>query len=615
MAFEFITKDRFVQIESFALANPPTWTRLEPQSLAGDPRPGIEARVHDPLWLLGRQWQLGEFEGEDAGTPLTVRVVTRTAPIDRWAPGCTAPGDANEEALPPARSFSREPVEGFAAERHQDLLEPLVEREPVAIASPGLRARAEAGAVLLAALDDAALGAHRATIIAQCPLVLDPLQHPDGAHASLDPQWGRLARLLQGGNGGAEAGAPVMADGESICEAVEAAGGIPPWLVPADAAEATALLAAIEPWRAWYRAEVSPRDDAEDAWAGERLEYRFRAGAGATVLEAPSHRGGEIDWHTFDAAPGVPLEDPAGAPPAPAEIREMHVLLASPLRYPGMPADRLWEMEDAQVNLGLVEAEPWDLARLLVAEFALTYGNDWLVVPVDVPFGSLTRIESVLYTTTFGEHFVVRPTEEVSPDGRWRMFAITTASGEGSDGLLIPPGAVAVQDGPPIEEVLFLRDEMANMAWAVERTIQGPSGAARDRARERDDPRRPQQGPVDAAELDYLLQTGVPARWIPYVAQSAGYRSINLVRGSMPGPDGAAVAPLGKTLRRADTRILKDAEIPREGVMVRRLTSVTRRADGAYERWTTRRVGVGRGEGASQLAFDSAFARKSRPNA
>ena len=41
-------------------------------------------------------------------------------------------------------------------------------------------------------------------------------------------------------------------------------------------------------------------------------------------------------------------------------------LLASPLRYPGMPADRLWEMEDKQVNLGLIEAEPWDVARLLV---------------------------------------------------------------------------------------------------------------------------------------------------------------------------------------------------------------------------------------------------------
>src|SRR6476469_218145 len=121
MPLPFISIETFKAVEAFAVLDPPSWTRLEPQSSSGDPRPGIEARVHDPLWLLARQWQLGEFEGEDAGTPLTVRVVTRTSAIDRWAPGDEAQG----------RAFSRE---------RQDLLEPLVEREPVAVASPGLRA-------------------------------------------------------------------------------------------------------------------------------------------------------------------------------------------------------------------------------------------------------------------------------------------------------------------------------------------------------------------------------------------------------------------------------------------------------------------------------------------
>jgi len=279
-----------------------------------------------------------------------------------------------------------------------------------------------------------------------------------------------------------------------------------------------------------------------------------------------------------------------------------------------MPCDRYWEMEDARVDLGRVEAEPWDLARLLVAEFALVYGNDWLVVPLDVPFGSLTTIESVLYTTTFGEHFVVRPTAQVSPDAKWRMFAITDPAGGVADGLLIPPGAVAVQDGPAIEEVLFLRDEMANMAWAIERAVQGPSGAARDRAREHDAPSTSGRGSVDSAALDYLLQTRVPARWIPYLPRSSGYRAIDLVQGAMPAPDGSAILPLGRTLGRIDVKVLKDAEVPREGVVVRRMSSVTRRADGSYVRWTTRRVGVGRGEGSSQLAFDSALSRKPRPN-
>jgi hypothetical protein len=46
---------------------PPGWTRLEPQSRGRNPSPGLEARMHDPLWLLARQWQFGEFHGEDAG--------------------------------------------------------------------------------------------------------------------------------------------------------------------------------------------------------------------------------------------------------------------------------------------------------------------------------------------------------------------------------------------------------------------------------------------------------------------------------------------------------------------------------------------------------------------
>ena len=362
MPFDFISNEKFAVVESMAFLEPPSWTRLEPQSATGDPRPGIEARVHDPLWLMGRQWQLGEFAGEDAGTPLTVRVATRTIPIDRWAPG----DDGAVHTLDHDR---------------QDLLEPWIEREPVAADArgPGLRARIEAAAALLAALDDATLGAHRAAFAHNCPLDLDPSHHPDGEHADLDPNWARLTRLLSTRG---------IADGELIAQALEAAApGLPPWLPAADQAERDALLALTVPWLTWYRDEVSPAPGGEDAWLGERLEYRFRVAAGDTVLKAPAHDGGEIDWHSFDASSETLAQAPAALDAKP----DIHALLASPLRYPGMPADRLWEMEDAQVNLGLVEAEPWDLARLLVAEFALTYGNDWLVVPIDVPFGSLNN--------------------------------------------------------------------------------------------------------------------------------------------------------------------------------------------------------------------------------
>ena len=38
----------------------PTWIRLHPDSRDDTLVTSVEARMHDPLWLLGRQWQFGE---------------------------------------------------------------------------------------------------------------------------------------------------------------------------------------------------------------------------------------------------------------------------------------------------------------------------------------------------------------------------------------------------------------------------------------------------------------------------------------------------------------------------------------------------------------------------
>ena len=51
-----------------------TWNRLEPASRPTDVTVGLEARIHDPLWLLGRQWQMQEFAGQDAGSPVSASI-------------------------------------------------------------------------------------------------------------------------------------------------------------------------------------------------------------------------------------------------------------------------------------------------------------------------------------------------------------------------------------------------------------------------------------------------------------------------------------------------------------------------------------------------------------
>ena len=67
--------DKVVRIPSIT-----TWTRLEPLPREGSLARSLQAQVRDPLWMLSRQWQVGEFLGDDAGSPIqaTLGVEMRT---------------------------------------------------------------------------------------------------------------------------------------------------------------------------------------------------------------------------------------------------------------------------------------------------------------------------------------------------------------------------------------------------------------------------------------------------------------------------------------------------------------------------------------------------------
>ena len=177
----------------------------------------------------------------------------------------------------------------------------------------------------------------------------------------------------------------------------EAGGGLPAWLVPGDAAdERAALIETFTDWARWYRAEVSPLAGGDDAWVGERLEYRFRSGPAPPCWpRPPTAAATSTGTASTPRRPGS-LNEPADAPDQRAGPRSAGARAAGqPAALPGHAVpigSGRWRTRRS--ISGSIEAEPWDLARLLVAEFALTYGNDWLVVPVDVPFGSLTSRSS-----------------------------------------------------------------------------------------------------------------------------------------------------------------------------------------------------------------------------
>ena len=70
------------------MAGEPTrWARLEPSSRDPELAPGLEARVHDPLWLLGRQWQFGELTASDGGSAILAQVTASVTPLNKLRPG------------------------------------------------------------------------------------------------------------------------------------------------------------------------------------------------------------------------------------------------------------------------------------------------------------------------------------------------------------------------------------------------------------------------------------------------------------------------------------------------------------------------------------------------
>src|SRR5215218_8117629 len=73
------------------MASITSWMRLEPRSRNAEMNTSLQARIYDPLWLPARQWQLGEFQGEDNGSPVMARWRAEAARLTRYHSGAIAP--------------------------------------------------------------------------------------------------------------------------------------------------------------------------------------------------------------------------------------------------------------------------------------------------------------------------------------------------------------------------------------------------------------------------------------------------------------------------------------------------------------------------------------------
>jgi hypothetical protein len=544
------------------------WDRIEPRCRVNDPGPGLEARIHDPLWLLARQWQVGEFEGRDTGSPVVVSVQSSVAPLDRFSVAAQAPQAYN----------GSQPIET------------LVEREAArpAIGGSDLRQTAEAGLYFLRLL----AAAHLPAAISQ----LYVAQYPLAVGAPMASDVAALAPAIAGRS----------IDGVKLRSDLLAAGANLPAAPVIPAANKVAVLAITGAWLRWYDSLFDEPNSANSSWSADRMEYRFSMAAAGDrgSYVAQEYDGGSVEWHTFDRT----TINLTGGTAQPTVAQQ--TVIATPVTFRGMPARRFWEFEDGGTNIGLISAAAEELGRLLLREFALIYGNDWFQFPLVAPMGAQLWITSLSVADTFG---IATPIPHYSNVdgmfGKWRIFSnspdplapsVLSTSALAPLPLLLTPGALAPVQSSAVEDVLLLRDELANLVWGIERTVLGASGQPLDRTLEWRI--RAPATPLPSGDLtpQYRLGSTVPDYWIPYLPvqlDSTGH--LQLRRGRLPN---ATTGPQGRMLAEETALFLE--EVPREGVHLERYYRWARSADGSGYLWIGRRRSTGRGEGRSGLRFD-----------
>lgn len=578
------------------------WNRLEGRPRAKNFDRALKAEVRDALWMLSKQWQIGEFRGEDAGRAVFAKVKLDTTRLDRYRAADAAVEEYRDD-LP---------------------LETRAEAKPIEFVWDGramrYSLRVELGRQWRKMLDAAALGTfadqYRSVYRLELPAPSDDADH---VYARREDWQQALALSRRAIDGGALYHHLTEDSDHRASDGISAEGF------------ASALDTLGDRFVAWFRnLYFQPDRGKPDAWIPEQLEYRFACAAprasGDQVLAAEEYYQGRLDWYCFDTdkSARLPSDAPSEAPPEAPVVS----FIPTPVAFEGMPDRRYWALEDRKTNFGQLTPSTTDLGQLLLLEFALVYSGDWFMLPVSLPVGTLARVAGLAVTNTFGERFWIK-TANRGRDEDWRRFSMFTLSVRGdrdvpSDAaLFLPPALPKVQEAPPEEEAHFVRDEMANMVWAVQTaipTVIGPGTPGKEFADAVATFHRASAEPESAeyqAPIYYNAQSSVLEHWVPFipVRAAASTRDIRLQRGRMLRFADANVEPVTISPRLTLLRpgldrspklpyFVEEREVPREGIKVSQSFQRARWKNGRTFVWLGTKKQIGRGERTSGLVFD-----------
>jgi hypothetical protein len=550
------------------------YNRLEAGPRTADFARSLRAEIRDPLWMLTRQWQFGEFQGEDAASPVTAQILGEHTTLDRV-------------------SFPGEHVSEYNASVP---LEVQVERESL---TGSLFLATQLARYFLRLMRDQGLTAYLDRFLLNYPL--------DAAIDKNDYEGVQLLTAVQGR----------LFDGYQLHhDMVTAAGSgtrFDQWMndagFPGAAQQQFTLIA--EPYKAWINRTYGLSSTGTSAWLPEKLEYQFALASSLpqqTRLTADQYSEGHLDWYSFDLDTRVQV-DPGETRRAARAVENFVSFIPAPIAFKGMPNPRFWMMEEQQTDFGKIDTSATGLLHLLLAEFGLVYSNDWFMLPYPLDINTLCEMQGITVTDVFGQHTLIRAAGRGSESQwqRWAMFHLTDVNNARPDASLfyLAPALTKALTSEPLEQVNLLRDEMANLVWAVEQRVpsQAGKGMSGDELAMKDSSPAAYVPVNDAVQIRYVAGTTVPDNWIPFIPvhMQGSEREVRLQRARMPAAKGAQGVILTE---KAAPYYVDEVEIPKAGIIVRRSFQRARWLNGVTYLWVGRDKGAGKGEGWSNLRFD-----------
>ncbi len=605
------------------------WNRLEGRPRTKNFDRALKAEVRDALFMLTKQWQMGEFKGDDAGSPVIAKVHMETTRLNKYK--------ANEH--PPQLFENDVPLETKVEQR---MLPFKAGNQDLSLDIRLLMGRQWLKMTNKPELPE--LSALKKDFINAYPIKRpDPDKREDVQICAHLTAWLQYAAVVERSMDGAKLYFHLKENaGNHAYDLLT----VP--LTP----DQKALIDEIEKkFITWFeKLFFQPKEKNEGAWLPSKLEYQFACSAPKTgaekVFTADEYYHGHLDWYNLNVDKSQETLDGVEAVDTePEELEETHTYSFFPtqIQFDGMPNTRWWTFEEGKTNFGDIKPDTTDLNKLLLMEFGLVCANDWFLVPFTLPAGSVANVRGMAVTNAFGERIWVKPAGAGSDEDlqRWSMFTLNVDGTEDvpSDlSLLLLPTVPKIQESEPIEEIYLIRDEMANMVWAIETKILLPSGVSKSgreaalelhhhyqRIVEKEKAGKKNPSATEPlndieykANIRYQLMTTVPENWIPFVPVHVkdNNREIQLQRAAMPRIiEGdrelpKKIRPRSKLLRvgldqepKAAYKLFEE-EVSRAGVRVYQSYQRTRWYGGRVYNWLGVRKQVGRGERSSGLAFD-----------